>query len=314
MSLFKKPNELEFISNVAMLIYGEPGAGKSTLALSAPKPVLFDFDGGIKRVNGAFHCPTLQMKSWDEVIEAMKELESEPSMCDTIVIDTAGKMLDYMAKYLGKINSKNVRGDGSLSLQGYGARKNMFVKFLSDCKMMNKNIVFVAHNKEEKKNDETICRPEIGGSSANDLIKELDLVGYMKMTGTKRTIYWNPQESFYAKNCCNLPDAYEVPIIVKNGEVCGKNEFLSNVFSNYRNYLKQQQEKQGQYNELIEQIKEDIATVNDVESANKAFEVISFYDPIWDSKIVAWNLLVEKTKSIGLKFNKATKQFSNEAA
>ena len=54
MSLFKKPNELETNSTIKMLIYGQPGMGKSTLALSAPDPVMFDFDGGVNRVNKDF--------------------------------------------------------------------------------------------------------------------------------------------------------------------------------------------------------------------------------------------------------------------
>ena len=47
MSLFKKPSELEFVTTIMMLVYGQPGIGKSTMALSAPNPVLFDFDGGV---------------------------------------------------------------------------------------------------------------------------------------------------------------------------------------------------------------------------------------------------------------------------
>ena len=59
MSLFKQPSELEVSTTIKALIYGQPGLGKSTLGLSTPSPVLLDFDGGVKRVNGAFQCPTL---------------------------------------------------------------------------------------------------------------------------------------------------------------------------------------------------------------------------------------------------------------
>ena len=51
MGLIKKANELEIPTIVKMMIYGQAGMGKSTLALSAPKPLLLDFDNGVKRVN-----------------------------------------------------------------------------------------------------------------------------------------------------------------------------------------------------------------------------------------------------------------------
>lgn len=35
------------------MIYGQAGMGKSTVALSAPKPLLLDFDNGVKRMNMA---------------------------------------------------------------------------------------------------------------------------------------------------------------------------------------------------------------------------------------------------------------------
>ncbi|MBP2661774.1 MAG: DNA-binding protein, partial [Firmicutes bacterium] len=46
MSLIRNSNELVLPSNIKMMVYGQPGMGKSTYALSTPKPLLFDFDNG----------------------------------------------------------------------------------------------------------------------------------------------------------------------------------------------------------------------------------------------------------------------------
>ena len=64
MSLIKKPNELEINPFIKALIYGQAGTGKTTLALSAPKPLLFDFDGGIHRVNSAHRVDAVQIKKY----------------------------------------------------------------------------------------------------------------------------------------------------------------------------------------------------------------------------------------------------------
>lgn len=314
MSLFKKPNELETTSTIKMLIYGQPGMGKSTLALSAPEPVMFDFDGGVNRVNKAFQCPTLQVQSWEQALDALDELKSGEVPFQTIVIDTAGKMLDFMSDYIMRNDSKMKMRDGSLALKGYGARKVMFIEFLKRVTLMGKNIVFVAHEKEDKDGDTRIVRPDMGGSSLGDLLKELDLVGYMQANGTDRAIYWSPQEKFYAKNTCNLPMWHKVPTIVnENAEVIGQNNFLSNIFASYNQYLAQQASIGNDYNDLIEQIKSDIDSITDVETANKAVERILGYTPIWDSKARANKLITAKCGELGLTYNKATKRYEQAA-
>lgn len=310
MSMFKKPSELAYNSTIKALVYGQPGLGKSTLALSTPNPVLFDFDGGIQRVNGAFQCPTLQVQDWTEVLQALQELEKEPNDFKTIVIDTAGKMLDYMSTYIIQQDNRLGKRDGSLTLQGFGARKIMFINFLKRVSMMGKHVIFVAHEREEKDGDIRIVRPEIGGSSAGDLIKELDLVGYMQAIGNKRTISWTPQEKFYAKNTCNLPPMQEIPVIIDTqGKIIGHNDFMSNIFENYDNYLKQESNTRKEYDELISEIEGEVACISDAEQANSYVLSMKDKKQIWDSNAHAKSLITDRCKELGLKFNKTTKKY-----
>ena len=136
MGLLKKPNELTVKSTLAALLYGQPGMGKTTLALSAPNPVLLDFDGGVHRINAAHRVPTLQVSSWDEVTQVIAS--GEINEFATIVIDTAGKMLSFMDKAIMASNPKMKKNDGTLSLQGYGVRKNMFINFRSEERRVGK--------------------------------------------------------------------------------------------------------------------------------------------------------------------------------
>ena len=310
MSMFKKPSELAYNSTIKALVYGQPGLGKSTLALSTQDPVLFDFDGGIQRVNGAFQCPTLQVQNWTEVLQALQELEKEPNDFKTIVIDTAGKMLDYMSTYIIQQDNRLGKRDGSLTLQGFGARKIMFINFLKRVSMMGKHVIFVAHEREEKDGDIRIVRPEIGGSSAGDLIKELDLVGYMQAIGNKRTISWTPQEKFYAKNTCNLPPMQEIPVIIDSqGKIIGHNDFMSKIFENYDNYLKQESNTRKEYDELISEIEGEVACICDAEQANSYVLSMKDKKQIWDSNAHAKSLITDRCKELGLKFNKTTKKY-----
>lgn len=315
MSLFKKPNELEFVTTIKMLVYGQPGIGKSTMALSAPNPVLFDFDGGVQRVNVAFQCPTLQVKSWEEALQALDELKGGEVDCKTIVIDTAGKMLDFMSDYIMRNDSKMRMRDGSLSLKGYGARKVMFQNFLREVTMMGKNIVFVAHEREEKDGEIKIVRPEIGGSSAGDLMKELDLVGYVQAVGSDRTVYWTPQEKFYAKNTCNLPAWQKIPVIVDaNGNVTQQNDTLQKVFGYYEANVKKIEETRKRYNELLDEIEIAIENITDAKSANEFTKAIGSTEIIWDSKVRARELFKAKVEQLKLKWNAKSKTYEDAAA
>ena len=308
MGLIKKPNELVVKTNLSALIYGQPGMGKTTLALSAPHPLLLDFDGGIHRVNAAHRVDTVQISKWEEVDEVMQD--PDIAGYQTIVIDTAGKMLSFMDKYIMQNNPKMRKADGTLSLQGYGLRKNMFINFVNQVSLMGKSVIFVAHEREEKVGDEKQIRPEIGGSSAGDLIKELDLVGYVEAIGKKRTISFNPCEKFYGKNTCNLPERMEIPTLINDkGELIGENNFMTNIINTYSKYQAKQTELSSEYEDLMEVIKAQIEMVNDVESANNVSKSLASMQHIFDSKIQAGILLNKRCKELGLKLNKVSKQY-----
>ena len=308
MSLLKKPNELSVKSTLSGLIYGQPGMGKTTLALSSPNPVLLDFDGGVHRVNAAHRVVTLQVKSWDEVTQLMAS--NEIAEFETIVIDTAGKMLSFMDKAIMAANPKMRKADGTLSLQGYGVRKNMFINFVNQVMLMGKSVIFVAHEREEKNGDDKQIRPEIGGSSAGDLIKELDLVGYMEAIGRDRTISFDPCEKFYGKNTCNLPSRLKIPVIInEQGVVTGQNDFMSNIIKTYKDYQSQQSEMSVKYDTLMEDIRDTVEQVTDVNTANEVKDLVGKLDHIFDSKIKAGMMLNAKCKALGLKFNAVKREY-----
>lgn len=296
MSLIKKPHELKVQTTIKALLYGQPGIGKTTTALSAPSPLLLDFDNGIHRVNPMHQGDTVQISSWEDVENVLDE---DLSSYKTLVIDTAGKMLDYMSAYLIKNDPKLAKRDGSLQLQGYGARKVMFINFLKKVAMMGKHLVFVAHDKEEKDGDQKIIRPEIGGSSAGDLVRELDLVGYMEAIGKKRTASFDPCEKFYGKNTCDLPPRIELPDVTEKANI-----LLTQIFADYHKSLDKRRKLAGEYSDLMDLIRGNVEDVTDAEGANNFVDWIQELTHIWDSKLQSAMLLRDKTNELKLKMNK----------
>ncbi|WP_129714640.1 ATP-binding protein [Pedobacter sp. SYP-B3415] len=305
MSLIKKPAELNVQAFIKALIYGQPGLGKTTLGLSAPRPLLLDFDGGVHRVRTEHQTDTVQISSWQDVIDLLEN--EDLSAYQSLVIDTAGKALDFMSEYLIKNDPKLGRADGALTLQGYGSRKVLFKNFLKKVAIMKKHLVFVAHDTEEKNGDQKIVRPEIGGSSSGDLIKELDLVGYMQAIGKQRTISFDPEERYYGKNTCQLD-----PVIgVSELEETTPNILLSTIFDSYAKNLAKRQEKAKEYNDLIDLIAKAVDGLQNAEDANLFVIWIDNIEHIWDSKYQARRLFGKKVKELGLSFDKESGEFSD---
>ena len=302
-NLIRKPSELEAKQTITMLVYGQPGVGKTTLAVSAPDAVLFDYDGGVQRINGAHQTLTVQIRSWEDTSEALDEIVASYPDVKTIVIDTVGKMLDFMSDYIVRNNSRMKKSDGTLSLQGYGLRKSMFIDFIKKTAVLGKNIIFVAHEKEEKRGDDTVKRPDIGGSSANDLVKELDLVGYMQMLGKDRTIAFNPTEAYYAKNTCNLPAVTKIPLVVdETGMAVGDNNFVRRVLATYKKTQAVTQEETRRYDALVDNIRTAVAAAGTAEELNKVLDSIA-KTQVYNSKMVGEKMAAQRAKALGLNFN-----------
>lgn len=309
MGMIKRPSELSVKATLSVLIYGQPGIGKTTFGVSAPDAVLFDYDGGVQRINGAHQVPTLQPTSWEDTNLALQEIQNEMPEIKTIVIDTVGKMLDYMSAYIIKTDPKMAMRDGSLSLKGYGVRKQMFVNFIKQLALMGKNVVFIAHEREERRGEETFKRPEIGGSSANDLIKELDLVGYMYAVGKERVITFDPAEYYYAKNTCNLPAAIKLPVVVDESGKGMSNVAFSNIVAQYKVAQEKRQDTTARYEMLLGLIDETMSAVVDVESLNEAMVKLFAMEQIYDSFLRVQRAVANKGKELGFTYNKIAKRY-----
>jgi hypothetical protein len=251
--------------------------------------------------------PTLQPTSWEDTNEALKEIALEMPEVKTIVIDTVGKMLDFMSAYIIKNDPKMAMRDGSLSLKGYGVRKTMFVNFIKQLAMMGKNVVFIAHEREERRGEETFKRPEIGGSSANDLIKELDLVGYMYAVGKERVVTFDPAEYYYAKNTCNLPAAMKLPMVVDENGRGTSNVAFSNIVKSYKTAQEARQEQTADYEALLDVITGKVDAATDAASLNEAMAEVFGYEHIYDSLLRAKKAVAKKGAELKVVYNQAKK-------
>lgn len=317
MALIKKPSEIEAKKNISMMIYGQPGMGKTTLSISAPSPVLFDFDNGINRINAAHQVDTLQVTKWEEIMEAMVEVAQ--GGYKTIVIDTLGKMVGYIERYIVQNDTIANKGkkvwtypNGSLTLKGFGERKNIFKAFLNQVMTSGLSVVFIAHEKEEKRDNCVVKRADAGSDGfAADIYKDLDLVGYIYGIGNERHITFQTNDEHFCKKTGSMKNDYVLPVVVdQNGDAVGKNDFIARIIlPTYEDDQKRSLDMHKKYNELMSSINEKISLIKDADSANEFVKFMQSITHVYDSRILALSAFGAKVKEIGLTYDKESKTY-----
>lgn len=311
MTLIKKSCELDLAGSIKMMLYGQAGFGKTTLALSAPKPLLLDFDNGAKRVNLTHldGVDIVQVTSWKDVQEVLRE---DLSAYQSIVVDTVGKMMDFIISY--KTNGRQP------SIRDWGGINAEFQWFSRELSNLNKHCIYIAHRDSRREGDTTVFIPALREKNYNQIVTDLDLLGYMEMRNVNgkpvRTITFDPTDRNDGKNTCLLPAVMNVPqILDSKGNATAPNNFIAEeIIKPYHASLAKKQEAAKEYSALMGEIREQIALITDAKSANDFAARVNDFNHVGNSLQLTRSLFSAKVKGLGLTFNKETKLFEDVAA
>ena len=306
--MIKKPNELiSENQKIRMLIAGYPGIGKTTLALSAPKPLLVDVDLGINRVMASARKDFIQPNNYEELLE---DLKGDLSDYETLVIDTGGKLLELMKNYVIKNDVKNAKKDGSLSLQGYGAVAREFSRFMDNCYYnLRKNIVIVFHAVEEKDEEQTKLRILVEGSTKNTVWQNVEIGGFMEIIGKKKTIGFDNCERYFAKASFGIKGVMEVPEL----DGTKPNDFLTKLFQLANNNIKKEavffEEQKQEYEKLMNEIVPQIEKMETKEDLITITKLIKETNHILTSEKELKHKFKEKVAQLGYQWNGEKKEY-----
>ena len=232
--------------NLIIVLYAQPGAGKTTLAFSASKPLLLDFDLGAQRALGRKDC--VMVNRWIDIADLSAD---DLVNYNTIVIDTAGRALEILTANIIASTPKLARSTGELQLQGYGALGTAFKTWLNKLRSFKKDVILICHDKEDKNGDNLFVRPDAMGSSRVELTKIADLMGYVSMNGKNRSIDFNPTDQHLGKNPPCIPEQ-QIPHITDNSH------FMTDLLRNAKDKMNAKSEAQLQaeksFNNALEMI------------------------------------------------------------
>ena len=308
--MIRNPNEIqEGAKKIRMLIAGYPGIGKSTLALSAPRPLHIDVDFGIDRIEPRYRKPYIQPKSYDEILEDLTPLNVKDF--DTLVFDTGGKLISLMSQWAIKKDVKYGQQDGSLSLKGYGFIGREFQRLMDYCFYeLDKHIVVVFHAIEEKDGDNTRLRIKVEGQTKNNVWEPMDLGGFVEIQGNNRTIGFSNCERYFAKGTRGIHGVWQVPELGPDKP----NDFLTRLFAQYNALsaaeVAQNAEEQEAYEAAMAEGREIVAGITDADSANAAMSKIKAVNHALTSKKEVNAAFNAKIKELGLFYDKVLKKYT----
>ncbi len=309
--MIRKPAEMVNTENrFRVLIAGYPGIGKTTLGLSAPKPLLIDVDFGINRTMASVRKDYIQPESYEELLN---DLKGDLSDYETIVIDTGGKLLDLMKAYVIKNDIKNAKKDGTLSLQGYGAVGREFSRFMNYIYFdLRKHCVIIFHAVEEKQDEETKLRILVEGSTKNTVWQNVELGGFIEMRGNKKTIGFDNCERYFAKSSFGIKGNYTIPEL----DGTQQNDFLTKLFEQANKNIQEEskvfEEERKQYQEVINKYIPIVESMT-VENVNEVMDLIkNIDDHILTSEKEIKDHFAKKIKELNLVWNKEKQQYETK--
>jgi hypothetical protein len=173
-----KPNRK--IIKPMMVIYGQPGIGKSTFCAGFPNPFFFDFDNRTSHISGItrdidYGIGINQLKDIDHLINIVDELAV--TEYKTIIFDGVMALQNFI--------TKDVTDGNEMNWTKYGIAKRGFCKLMEAAMNLQRNyektIIFLDHEKSRPEettklkamNLENLNLEKIGPECASGILKTL---------------------------------------------------------------------------------------------------------------------------------------------
>lgn len=222
-----------------IMIYGDSGTGKTTLAGSADevpsmRPVLFvDIEGGTESLRHSYpDVQTVRVTTWKEMQGLYNELHEGNHPYKTVVLDSLTEIQKFnMYQIMGEVIQKRPDLDVDVpSMREWGKNLEQIRRFVRGFRDLEMHTIFTALSRADK-NDRTgmvTNKPSLSGKMADEVAAFLDIVAYyyVKQIGDgedaefKRLLLTTKTDSVVAKDRSGkLPMILEYPTMKKIHEV-----------------------------------------------------------------------------------------------
>jgi len=192
--------------SLVLCLYGLGKSGKTTLATTAPKPLVLDGENGVKGLRtSAISVPYVAIRTWKDIQECYEAFKDNKDY-ETIIIDPLGAFMDALID--------DVAGPSGMTLQKWGIAIEKFKKFVRAWTLTGKHVIFVAHDTFTPDDGVQLRSIQLPGKELPKVFRNMmDIVGYYAVENNgKRTLQLQPNMKIDAGTRFNcFPPIMEVP-------------------------------------------------------------------------------------------------------
>lgn len=140
-----------------ILVYAPPGTGKTTLAASAPRALIVDWDRGADQTSAARIAGPA---SWSESLSLIRAIASDAHDYETIVVDTLDPLEELATAHVcGEAKKKSLSDFGfGAGYEALAAEWRVLLAALDACRSRGLTVVLLGHSIVRQAND-----PQLGG-------------------------------------------------------------------------------------------------------------------------------------------------------
>lgn len=222
------PKKVSAESGLHILLYGEPGAGKTVLAAQAPKAlVVTPQEREAESLNNhpdLAETPILVLDRWEQWSAISRVLQhKELPEYDTIVIDTLSTVYDVCMGFLmGRIQDRDTPSQNE-----YTQANRYIMQVVRQVFATGKSVVLVCHMRVDKNEDGAVIKhlPDLSPTLLNDVLAEVSACYWLGFQGRTRTLRINGHSRYILKNRYGkLPDQLDNPTFSKLLKELNNNE------------------------------------------------------------------------------------------
>lgn len=206
-------NTKDYAANgIKILVYGAPGAGKTRLCATCPRPLILSAESGLLSVRKE-QLSYIPIASIDDLYEAYDFCTGSEEMAqyDTICLDSVSEIAEQVLS-----NEKGLSKDGRAAYGNLNERMNSLLRCFRD--IPGKNVYFSAKMEYDKGADGVaMFRPSLPGKSLTQGIgyffdEEFVLLAEKDKDGIVQRRLQTTGDSFYeAKDRSGSLSLYEAP-------------------------------------------------------------------------------------------------------
>ena len=199
-------------SGVKLLVYGQAGAGKTSLIPTLPNPIVLSAEGGLLSIADA-DVPFIEIASMDDLQEAYKWLteSEEAKQFQSVALDSISEVAEVVLAHELKINK-----DGRAAYGALNEKMASLIRAFRD--LPGKHVLMTA--KLEKSQDEMgrmLYNPSMPGKSLTQQIAYyFDMVFALRVEkdgegNTHRALMCDSDGLWLAKSRSHVLDTWEQP-------------------------------------------------------------------------------------------------------